>query len=181
MPDRTREKLIADFVLRSVRAAGQVKKSPSYAKTLKRLERAFLLLPPGAADLFLSGSRELIVMIRPDPGFPLGMATRSEGAADARRYSIVVYEEHLSWPEDLFIASFLRELGHVVAERPPEEEWPQARAERARHKAVLECRADAMVWKWGLRHYSMRHLTHTYPKHWVDEIVADIEKMLREE
>ncbi len=26
--------------------------------------------------------------------------------------------------------------------------------------------ADAMVWKWGLRHYSMRPLYATYPEHW---------------
>ncbi len=154
------------------------KRQPGLA--IQRIERAFLLLSDEVLDLFLSGDRMLFVRIESDAPLPLGMAMRSNGPTDARTYSIVVREEHLSWPEDLFIGAFLRELGHVVASRPPEAEWPQSRAERARYKEHLELKADAMVWQWRLKHYSMIHLTATYPEHWVEKIVEDIERMLRE-
>ncbi len=150
------------------------------ALAMRLIEKAFLLLSDEILDLFLTGDRMLFVRIEPDEPLPLGMATRSNGPTDARTYSIVVREEHLSWSEALFIGAFLRELGHVVASRPPEAEWPQARAERARYKEHLELKADAMVWQWGLKHYSMIHLTATYPEHWVEKIVGDIERMLRE-
>jgi hypothetical protein len=155
-------------------------KAKLYPLSVKRFEKAFLLLPEEVLDLFLTGARGLSVRITPDAELPLGMATRSQGPADAREYSIVVREEHLSWPKDLFIGAFLRELGHVVARRPPETEWPQSRGERARYKEHLELRADAMVWRWGLRHYSMIHLAATYPEHWVTKIVEEIEKLLLE-
>ncbi len=150
-------------------------------QAVKRFEKAFLLLPEEVLELFLAGDRVLSVTVEPDEPLPLAMATRSKGPADARAYSIVVREEHLNWPEDLFIGAFLRELGHAAASRPPEAEWPQSRGERARHKEHLELRADAMVWRWGLKHYSMIHLTATYPEHWVAKIVEEIEKMLLEE
>ncbi|MFH1116358.1 MAG: hypothetical protein V1792_20790 [Pseudomonadota bacterium] len=146
-----------------------------------RLQKTFSLIPGEALDLFFSGTRKLSVRILPDAGFPIGMRTTAGGPSGARDCEIIVREEHCRFPEDLFIASVLRELGHVVAGLPTEDEWPAARGDRARFKEQLECRADTMVWKWGLRHYGMRYLCATYPPHWVDRIVADIERMLSEE
>ncbi len=149
--------------------------------TAKRFEKAFSLLPQDVLGLFLSEMRDLQVVIMPDVGLPLGMSTKSQGPPDARTYRIMLYEEQQEWPEDLFLGAFLRELGHVVAQRPPEDEWPKFRGDRARYKERLEYIADAMVWRWGMRHYSMRHLTATYPPHWVEKIVVEIGKLLLEE
>ncbi|MCX5861510.1 MAG: hypothetical protein NTW27_05255 [Deltaproteobacteria bacterium] len=146
-----------------------------------RVQKAFSFLPDDILDLFLSGNRIASMVVIPDTGLPLGMTTRSEGPARSRRYTVVIHPEHRGWPEDRFIGAFLRELGHVVSERPPEDEWPQARGDRSRYKEQLECRADAMVWRWGLRHYSMAYLAATYPSHWADRIVDRIGKMLLEE
>jgi hypothetical protein len=148
---------------------------------LERFEKAFSVLPPEIAELFLSEDRTLSVVVLPDTKLPLGMRTKSEGPPEARTYTIMVFREHAEWSENHFLGAFLRELGHVAAERPPESEWPEARGDRSRFKEKLECRADAMVWRWGLRHYSMIHLTATYPAHWVDRIVAEIDKMLLKE
>jgi hypothetical protein len=147
----------------------------------ERFEKALSLLPEDVLKIFLAGARNLTVVIMPDAGLPLGMSTRSQGPPEARTYRIMLYEEQQEWSEDLFLGAFLRELGHVVAERPPEVEWPKSRGDRARYKERLEYVADAMVWRWGLRHYSMRHLTATYPKHWVEKIVVEIGKILLEE
>ncbi len=174
-----------DAVAAYVRAHVQVKPSQEQVRLFPavagRFEKTFLLLPDETLDLFLSGARALSVDIMPDPGLPLGMNTRTEGTLSNRRYSIIIYHEHLGLPEDLFIGSFLRELGHVVAERPPENEWPENRGDRARFKERLENRADAMVWRWGLRHYSVRHLSATYPSHRVDLIIDAIGKVLLED
>lgn len=143
-----------------------------------RIDKAFALLPGPVQDLFISRTIGIVIMIEPDPGFPLGMRTTSSGPADNRLYSIVVLEEHGTWLEDRFIAALLHELGHVVARLPPPEEWPTSRAERAQFKEMLECRADCMVWKWGLKEYSMCYLTSTYPAHRIEAIVAQIEEMI---
>ncbi len=151
------------------------------AATAGRFEKAFLLLPEEVLGLFLSGARNLTIVIMPDVPLPLGMSTKTQGPPGAREYRIMMYDEQQEWPEDLFLGAFLRELGHVVAQRPPEDEWPRSHGDRARYKERLEYIADAMVWKWGLRHYSMRHLTATYPRHWVERIVVEIGKILLEE
>jgi len=143
-----------------------------------RLHKALSILPEEMLDLFLTGERSLKIMVARDPGFPLGMKTSTQGAEPNRQYTVTIYEEHAHWSEDTFIGALLRELAHVVASRPPESEWPASRGDRARYKEMLECRADAMVWQWGLRHYSMAHLSATYPQHWVDKILQDISKML---
>jgi hypothetical protein len=132
-------------------------------------------------NLFLSESRHLTVTVMADTALPLGMATRPEGSPGKRRYTIVSYLEHAAWPEDRFIGAFLRELGHVVGQRPREDEWPVARGDRARFKEKLEHRADALVWRWGLRHYSMSYLVATFPEHWVERIVVEIERTLLED
>jgi hypothetical protein len=150
------------------------------ATLLLRFEKALSLVPEEVLHLFLSGSRHLTVSVMADTALPLGMATRTEGPPGKRRYTIVSYLEHAGWPEDRFIGAFLRELGHVVAQRPREEEWPVARGDRARFKEKLEHRADALVWQWGLRHYSMSYLATTFPEHWVERIVVEIEKTLLE-
>jgi hypothetical protein len=146
-----------------------------------RFEKIFAILPEEVLDLFLTGARSLSVKVMPDPSLPLGMQTRTEGLVSRRKYIIIVYREHFQWPEDLFMGAFLRELGHVVAERPPEAEWPTSRGDRSRFREKLECRADAMVWRWGLRHYNIRFLAATYPEHWVKTIIEQIGKMLLEE
>jgi hypothetical protein len=117
----------------------------------------------------------------PDVQFPVGMSTKTDGPAHKRKYTIFLYSEHTHWPEDHFIGALLHELGHVVAQRPPESEWPVSRAERARFKEMLESRADAMVWRWGLRHYNICYLCATYPEHWVHRIINNITKVLLEE
>jgi len=151
------------------------------AITALRIKKAFSLLPKKVLGLFLSHNRRLTIEVVEDTPIPLGMRTAAEGPAGARGYTISLHDEELARPEEFFIGSFLRELGHVVAERPPEDEWPKPRAERARFKERLESRADAMVWRWGLRHYGMIHLSATYPQHRLDAIVADIARVLLEE
>ena len=170
------EKYFAEHLCRATRKAHL----PVPRETIARFRNAFILLPSETADLFLSGSIDLTVMIETDPALPLGMRTTCEGPPYSRRYMIVVYEEHLQWAEDLFIGSFLRELAHAVAGQPPEDEWPTSRSERARFKEMLEHQADAVVWKWGLKEYSMRHITATYPAHRVEIIVAEIERIVKE-
>jgi hypothetical protein len=171
---------LASYVRDNVKA--RTPSSPTVrAETLKRIEKAFSLLPEDVLELFLSAARSLTVVVAPDQSIPFGMSTTSQGPSRSREYVITIHEENQNWPEDLFIGSFLRELGHVVAQRPPENEWPQTRGDRARYKERLEYVADAMVWRWGLRHYSIRHLTATYPEHWVERIVDEIGKVLLEE
>jgi len=148
---------------------------------VERFGKALSVLPEEIQDLFLSGSRRLTVTVLGDTIVPFGMSTRAEGPPMKRHYIIVAYMEHHAWPEDRFLGAFLRELAHVVAQRPPEEEWPAARADRARFKERMELRADAMVWRWGLRHYSMSYLVATFPEHWVERIVDQIGKTLLEE
>ncbi len=177
----TQTDAVAAYVRAHVRIDPPKDKVRLFPATAGRFEKAFLLLPEEQRDLFLSGARSLSVQIMPDPGLPLGMKTQTAGRRADRHYTIVIYHEHLGLPEDLFIGSFLRELGHVVAERPPESEWPESRGDRSRFKERLENRADAMVWRWGLRHYSVRHLSATYPSHRVDLIIEAIEKTLLEE
>jgi hypothetical protein len=147
---------------------------------IARFRKALILLPMQTTDLFLSGLINLTVRIESDPGLPLGMRTTCEGPSDARRYSIVLYEEHLHMTEDVFIGSFLRQLANVVAGQPPEEEWPTSRSERAGFKEMMEHQADALVWKWGLKEYSMRYIAATYPPHRVDLIMDEIERIVNE-
>lgn len=180
MGERDQSASLAQYVRDHVEFRTGETKHGTRSETLGRIGKAFGLLPEEVIDLFLSGSRSLAVLIVPDTGLPYGMSTASRGPADARVYTITVHEENQGWPEDLFLGAFLRELGHVVALRPPETEWPQSRGDRARYKERLEYIADAMVWRWGLRHYSIRHLTATYPEHWVERIVVEIGKILSE-
>lgn len=162
------------FVEETLRLAGGVR-DPKVKKVFAdRYEKTLSLLPEEVLDLFLSRKRDVQVIVMPDPKLPVGMSTRTEGPPKQRRYTIFLYEEHSLWPEDHFLGGLLRELGHVVAKRPPEAEWPKARGERARFKEMLECRADAMVWRWGLRHYNMSYLVATFPQHWVERIVKQI-------
>ncbi|MCA1962255.1 MAG: hypothetical protein LDL33_15865 [Desulfomonile sp.] len=139
------------------------------------IEKAFGLLPDAAADLFISGRRDLTVLLTPDPGLPLGMKVSSEGPTDARRYTITIFEELQELPEDLFIASFLRQLALVSEEIPPEEDWPAQRSQRSRMRELLEARADALVWDWGLKDQNLRFLEATYPPYIVKDIIASIE------
>jgi hypothetical protein len=148
--------------------------------TFERLVKVFGLLPPDVAELFLTGKRVLTIRVLPDLQIPFGMRTEPSGKIYERNYTITIFNEHQSLPDDLFVGSVLRELGHVVAQRPPENEWPISRGERARFKEHLEHFADAMVWRWGLKHYSMRYLTATYPEHWVERIVKEISIILVE-
>ncbi|MBI4963381.1 MAG: hypothetical protein HY913_08890 [Desulfomonile tiedjei] len=176
-----RNNLIADYVKSIVSLKASVVDRQSLSVFYERIGKAFSLLPEEVLDLFLKGSRKLVVVVMADTDLPLGMITKSEGHAKRRKYTVLTYAEHVNWPENHFIGAFLRELAHAVSEKPPKEEWPVARGDRARFKEKLEHSADALVWKWGLRHYSMSHLAATYPPHWVERIVAEIEKTLLEE
>jgi hypothetical protein len=181
MRDRTQEDRVKEYVAKTVRLGPHLKDSKLLRTVVARMTQIFYLLPTDVLKLFLSDVGSLRIMIMPDTGFPFGMKTTSEGAEEARRYIITIYQEHVAWSEDLFIGAMLHELGHVAARRPPEEEWPPDRRGRAEFKEHLEARADAVVWKWGLRHYSMRHLTATYPKHHLERILRAIDKILLEE
>ena len=169
------------LVEESLRLAGGVRDPKVKKIVANRYEKALSLLPEEAVALFLLHKRELRVIVMPDPRLPVGMSTRTDGPPSGRRYTIFLYEEHTRWPEDHFLGALLRELGHVVAKRPPEAEWPEARGERARFKEMLECRADAMVWRWGLKHYNMSYLVATFPQHWVERIVKQIGKFFLNE
>jgi hypothetical protein len=172
---------IAKYVSEHVRLSTRSKRSTPRKQTIDRLEKAFSLLPDETLDLFLNDRRKLTVQLEPNLKIPFGMGTNTRSDANQNTYTIIIREEHEDWSEDLFLGSFLRELGHVVCERPPDDEWPTGRGDRARFRERIEYLADAMVWKWGLRHYSMRHLYATYPEHWVEKIVAEIEKVLVED
>ncbi|MBI5251594.1 MAG: hypothetical protein HY912_19050 [Desulfomonile tiedjei] len=172
---------ITEYVSEHVRLSRHSKNSVMRADTTARIEKALSLLPEEVLDLFLSEKRSLIVLIEPNLKIPFGMSTKAERTPSGPNYTITLREEHEEWPEDLFLGAFLRELGHVVGERPPEQDWPAARGDRARFRERLECVADAMVWKWGLRHYSMRHLYATYPEHWAERIVTEIGKIMLED
>ena len=172
---------IAQYVKRIVHLETEFADRDSESLLYERLEKSFSLLPEEVLGLFLQGSRALVVEVMADPQLPLGMVTKSKGPARKRQYVVVTYPEHANWTENRFIGAFLRELGHVVAQRAPEDEWPVSRGDRARFKERLEYLADAMVWRWGLRHYSMSFLSATYPPHWVERIVVEIGKTLLEE
>lgn len=181
MADDATQRVILEYVRRNIRLSPPVKPSDLRPQTTARLVRVLSLLPVEVAEPLLSGARKLTFMILPDTAIPFGMRTLTEGSPEERRYTISMYNEHQDLPEDLFVGSVLRELGHVVAQRPPESEWPEAKGERARFRERLECLADAMVWKWGLRDYSIRYLHATYPRHRADEIIEAIRNLLDDE
>jgi len=181
MVESTPHDPIQDLVSTSVRFGETVGDPSVHRCMIACIEKAFALLPGHVQDLFISRTIRVVIMVKPNPGFPVGMSTASSGPAGNRLYSIAVLEEHGTWPEDRFIAAFLHELGHVVAKLPPRAEWPTSRAERAQFKEMLECRADSLVWKWGLREYSMRYLDSTYPAHRIEAIVAQIERMIEDD
>lgn len=153
-------------------------KSKSSREICSRFVAAVKLLPDDELELFLTERRRISIDIIADPKLPFGMKTRSGGSFPTRQYTVLICEECSEWDENRFIGGLLRELGHIVAEIPPEEEWPISRGDRARFKEHSELVADCMVWKWGLRHYDMSFLVSTYPPHWVDRIVTDIEKLI---
>ena len=157
---------------------GGIASGPRRETTRSRIAKAFESLPGEIVDLLLNGTRNLQIKLIPDPILPFGMKTRTESYLGRLIYSITICDEAQHWEEDRFLGSFLRELGHVVAMLPPESEWPTDRGERARFRELVECKADALVWKWGLRHYDIIYLGATYPSHWVDKIVNDISLML---
>jgi hypothetical protein len=177
MVDNT--KSVSEYVKQHVKF--EIPAADKTAATLGKIEKTFSVLPDEVLDLFLENKRSLTISIVRDLQVPFGMSTLSEGPPKKRKFSITIYAEQLDWPEDLFIGSLLRELAHVIARKPPESEWPSARGDKARFKERLEYIADATVWKWGLRHYSIRHLTSTYPEHWVDRIVDEITRIVMQE
>jgi hypothetical protein len=172
------KKTTRSMVQDSLRLAGGVRDCRNREIAAARYEQALSLLPEEVLDSFLAGRYAVRIIVMPDPQLPMGMSIKVEDSGNKRRYTIFVYEEQCGWPEDRFLGALLRELGHVVAGKPPEHRWPQARGERARFKEMLECKADALVWQWGLRHYSMSHLNATYPPHWVDRIVKQISEYM---
>lgn len=171
----------AAYVRQILRFSPQINDTRLAEITVGRIEKALSLMPDEASNLFLSGARNLTIILLPDAGLPVGMTTKVDGPAHTRKYAIEMRQEHQDWPEDLFLGALLRELAHVVASKPPKSEWPSARGDRARFKERIEYRADAMVWRWGLRHYNLRFIAATYAPHWVERIVEEIDKIVREE
>ena len=147
---------------------------------IDRLERSFSALPQRILQLFLLRERKITIRIIADTGFPLGMHTTPLGDSTSRTYDIVMLREHQNWTEERFIGGFLRELGHVVCQKPPESEWPTNRGDRARFREQLEYDADTAVWLWGLRHYSMAYLRASFPPHWVERIVQRVSELMLE-
>lgn len=180
MAKKGKKPTTAQFVAQNVRVSHEVRDPQKKESFISRLTQALSMLPDTALDLFLTGKRPLTIRIEPDTPLPLGMKTRTSGPPSCRSYEITIYEEHHELPDDLFAASFLRELGHVAAQRPPEREWPEARLERAHFKEALENRADAMVWRWGLRHLNIRYITATFPPHRIDGLIQSIGQALLE-
>ncbi|MCX5873834.1 MAG: hypothetical protein NTY51_11475 [Deltaproteobacteria bacterium] len=172
------DKRITEYLSRRINFTGIKANKAKLDVTRSRMARAFDSLPSDVLSLFLDGSRNLEIRVIPDPKLPFGMKTRSAVSSRALIYTLTVCDEAQDWSEDHFLGSFFRELGHVVAMLPPEDEWPLDRGERARFREHAECKADAMVWRWGLRHYDTIFLSATYPSHWVDKIVNDISLML---
>jgi hypothetical protein len=171
---------IAEFVRRTVNFEIEVDLDRKYS-TITKICKVFSLLPENDLALFIDGQRNLRINFKRNLQIPLGMSTSSAGVAGKRTYQIVAYDEQQDIPEDLFIGSLLRELALVVLEIPPISEWPPARGDKARYKERMEYMADATVWKWGLRHYSIRHITSTYPAHWADTIIKEISRIMVEE
>ncbi len=170
--------LIEKFVNSRLIAKESPAKSRLSREICSRFVAAVKLLPDDEQELFLEERRRISIEMLADPKLPFGMRTISGGSLPNRHYTVFICEECCEWDENRFIGALLRELGHIVAEIPPEEEWPLSRGDRARFKEHSELVADCMVWKWGLRHYDMSFLVSTYPPHWVDRIVADIEKLI---
>ena len=170
--------LIEKFVNSRLIVRKALAESQSSRETLTRVVTAMKLLPDDEQELFLADRRKVSIEIVADPKLPFGMKTRSARSVESRHYTIFICEECTEWDENRFIGALLREFGHIVAEIPPEEEWPILRGDKARFKEHAELVADCMVWKWGLRHYDMSFLVSTFPPHWVDRIVTDIEKLI---
>lgn len=177
MPD---EAAIHAFVAEITTCGPEIDKPYLLELTRQRVEKAFSILPQEAVELFVNRQRAVSVVVRPDTGLPREMGTETVGSEHDRRYIITIYEEHQSWPENRFIAGFIRELGHAAANRPPESRWPKSRKERAEYREKLEHRADAMVWKWGLKELSIAHMSVTYPAHQVERIIEGVEAVMGE-
>ncbi len=169
---------VSDYVERRLDFKGIKSDKSRIDVTEYRIIKAFDSLPLEILNLFLNGSRILSIKIVPDPKLPFGMRTIAERSSNGLAYTLNICNEAQDWAEDHFLGAFLRELGHVTAELPPEDEWPLERGARARFKESAECKADALVWSWGLRHYDIIYLSETYPSHWVDKIVNNISMML---
>ena len=170
--------IISNYVKRRLGFEGIKSNKPRIDVTESRIMKAFDNLPLEILNLFLDGSRNLSIRIIPDPKLPFGMRTITKRSSNALVYTLNICDEAQDWAEDHFLGAVLRELGHVTAELPPEDEWPLERGARARFKESVECKADALVWSWGLRHYDIIYLSETYPSHWVDKIVDDISMMI---
>lgn len=170
--------LMQEYLTQKVVSEKSDADSKYFADISSRVVKAMNLLPEESRQLFLGGNRNILFKIVSDPKLPFGMKTVSSGSSTSRIYNVLICEECAEWPENRFLGAILRELGHVIAEIPPEEEWPTIRGERARFRELIELQADCRVWRWGLRHYDMAYLVATFPSHWVDRIVADIQKLL---
>ncbi|MGC8605765.1 MAG: hypothetical protein ACP5VS_19040 [Desulfomonilaceae bacterium] len=170
--------VISDYVKRRLDFKGLKHDKSKIEATKSRVIRAFENLPLEILNLFLDGSRNLSIKIIPDPKLPFGMRTITERSSKELVYTLNICDEAQGWAEDHFLGAVLRQLGHITAELPPDDEWPKERGARARFKESIECKADALVWSWGLRHYDMIYLSETYPSHWVDKIVNDISMMM---
>lgn len=170
--------LMQEYLNQKVVSEKTLANSKYFSDISSRVAKAMGLLPEESLQLFLGGIRNILFKIVSDPKLPFGMKTVSSGSSRSRIYNVLICEECGEWPESRFLGAILRELGNVIAEIPPEEEWPKIRGERARFKEFLELQADCRLWRWGLRHYDMAYLVATFPSHWVDRIVADIQKLL---
>ncbi len=172
----------AELLERFVRSLISEPKSPTashhIAEICSRIAMALKLLPDDERDTFVSGRRKLSVEIVREPKIPFGMKTRSTTGIENREYTIFVCEECGEWEQNRFLGALFHEFGHIISEIPPEEEWPITRGDRARFKEYRELLADCVVWKWGLRHYDVSYLIATFPPHWVDRIITDIEKLM---
>lgn len=171
--------LLEEFVRSRLIVSKSLSNLQPVQEICSRFVKALKLLPDHEKQIFLSSNRNMSIEIVGDPKVPFGMKTRSTGHSETRKYTVIICRECGGWDENRFLGALLREFGHIITEIPPDHEWPISRGDWARFKEHRELIADSMVWKWGLRHYDMSYLVSTFPSHWVERIVTDIEKLIQ--
>ena len=118
MSNNQRQSAIQQYLTGRVRGLVGPPGSSLDHKTTARLQKAFALLPSETQDVFLSGTIDLVVIVAPNPALPMGLHTTCQGLRDDRCYTIIMYEEHQDWSEEVFIGAFLRQLAHLFVGRP---------------------------------------------------------------
>ncbi len=177
-PDPNKQARVSLYLARALAFEDTNPPSGMMDKARHRIAQTLDLLPDRAFDLFLNHHRDVAFRVLVQSDVPLGMRTLVSGPKHARQYSILLYDDQLHWKEKLFHGALLRELAHVVLEKPAPFELPVNRRERSMHIEHMEHRADALVWRWGLRDYSVHFISQTYPAQYVDRILMHVADLM---